>query len=126
MMLTSVIVHDFDINDILAKKTKADTPLIVDSNAPLPATLSDQGFETIAGWDSQLVNEIYSIQHRELSQGHSLNGPELVNSLSFEKCLCIAAAKRFDCHGAILSYNDTSVLSTREVKGVQNGSNIHV
>jgi hypothetical protein len=46
--------------------------------------------------------------------------------LSFEKCLCIAAAKRFDCHGTILSYNDTSVLSAREVRGVQNGRSIHV
>jgi hypothetical protein len=40
MMLSSMVVKNFDINYILTKKTKANTPLIVDSIAPLPTALS--------------------------------------------------------------------------------------
>ena len=40
MMLSSMVVNNFDINYILTKKTKANTPWIVDSNAPLPTALS--------------------------------------------------------------------------------------
>ena len=67
MMLSSMVVNNFDINYILAKKSKANTPLIVDSNAPLTTALSYQGFETITRRNPQLVDEIYPVENCELS-----------------------------------------------------------
>ena len=63
-----MVIHDFDVMRIGVSPPEADTPLVVDSNAVLTFPVSCQSFQSIAGRNSQIIDRLSSIQHRQLSE----------------------------------------------------------
>ena len=106
-MNSSVIVNYLDVDSILADEAKANSPLIVDSNAPLTQAFSCKRLKAIAWRNSQLVYSLDSVQNSKLSHGGRLNTAKSNGSLPFEECSGLPAAERFDRHCSIVSYNDS-------------------
>jgi hypothetical protein len=50
-----MVTNDFHIFCTRLRPTKADTPLIVDTNAILAGTIALERFKVIAGWDPQII-----------------------------------------------------------------------
>jgi hypothetical protein len=97
-MPSSVIVNYLDVDNISANEPKANSPLIVDSNAPLTQALPCKRLKAIAWRNSQLVYSLDSVQNGKLSHGDRLNTAKSHGSSSFEECSSLPAVERFDRH----------------------------
>jgi hypothetical protein len=51
-----MVVNDFNIVCVAAFKPKANPPLFVDADAPLPLTVALEGFETVSGRCAQKLD----------------------------------------------------------------------
>ena len=69
-----MIIDDFDrLKIILSFDRKADSILIIDTNAVLPLPISLQWFQTICGWNFQILQTSCIVNHDQFSQCYSLN-----------------------------------------------------
>jgi hypothetical protein len=62
-----VVINDFHIVCTYIRPTKADTPLIVDTNAVLSRTITLEGFKVIAGWHPQIIKSTSDIKLSKLT-----------------------------------------------------------
>jgi len=72
-----VVIDDFHIFCTCIRPTKADTPLIVDTNAVLTGTITLECFKVIAGWHPQIIKltgdlDLSKLTPRHLSDIHKL------------------------------------------------------
>jgi hypothetical protein len=65
----SVAVDNFDILGTGRCPGEADPPLLVDADAVLTGAIPSKGFQSVPGWDSQVVEGVGGVQHSELAQG---------------------------------------------------------
>jgi hypothetical protein len=67
-----VVVGDFDVCWPGWCLCEADAPLVVDSDAVLSLAITVQLLETVARWDSQIVDVLGGVEDQELTIGNSL------------------------------------------------------
>jgi hypothetical protein len=66
-MFSSMVVHNFDVKGIWFHPTKADAPLIVDSDAVLPHTVAGERLQSIPRNGPQIENHGGSLDLIKLS-----------------------------------------------------------
>jgi hypothetical protein len=62
IILSSVVVNDLDVFEASIGPTKADPPLVVDTDAVLPYPITFQGLEAVSWWHAQRVERRRGIQ----------------------------------------------------------------
>ena len=50
-----MVVNNLDITGIALSPHKTNPPLIVNSNAVLPLSISTQGFQVVSWWNAQII-----------------------------------------------------------------------
>jgi hypothetical protein len=68
-----VIVHDFDLFGLALIPNKANSPLIVNADAVLSGTITVQGFQTVRGRYTQIIQGLTCVQYVEFFHRHQLN-----------------------------------------------------
>jgi hypothetical protein len=91
-----MIIHDLDIFGTGFRPSKADSPLIVDSDAVLPGAITLQSLQTISRRNSQVIQTSRNFELPELATGHSLDIDESRNPPSLGKRLGLGASERLD------------------------------
>jgi hypothetical protein len=62
-----------DVVSIASHPSKADAPLVVDPDAPLPGPVATQPLESIPRWDPKVIQSDGRIELPQLAQGDSLH-----------------------------------------------------
>jgi len=78
-----MIINNFDTVRSSIRPTKANTPLIVDSNAVLTRTIALECFKMIAGWNLQIFKPISNFKLSEFSSCNLGNVHELPDTMAF-------------------------------------------
>lgn len=60
-----MIINDLYVKGVVVGKGKADAPLVVDPNAPLPSPVTAELFQPIAWRNPQIFHRLGSVQQRE-------------------------------------------------------------
>ncbi len=71
-----MVVDDFDLPGISIPPFKADSPLIVDPDAPLALTIATEFFEAVSGRFGKLFNPVHAFDLPELAKGDPFNRRE--------------------------------------------------
>lgn len=79
-----------------ALKTKAQTPLVIDADAPLTLAITSEGFEAVVRRYLQILQADRAMQHRQLSLGHRTQISKAGNGPSLEQISRIRAAEGLD------------------------------
>jgi hypothetical protein len=82
-----MVVGDFHLRGIACRPSKADAPLIVDTDAHLSGTISSQRLKPIAWWFTQVIQGFCCIQLAKLAQCPIVCRPEIFDSNDLAKCL---------------------------------------
>jgi hypothetical protein len=99
-----VIVNNFYFNAMVDAPDKADSPLVVDSNAMLARAITFQGFQPIRRGDSQVSKPLCSIEHTQLPTGDRLDlNRQAARYLAVPDAFCFLLAERLDHFGSITS-----------------------
>ena len=110
-LLLSVVIHNFDIIGVAVFKPETDTPLFIDTDAPLPNPVTVQLFELIGRRHSQIENVNRSIK---LIQAHRCTFQDFLlpptRFSGFEKGFRFRVGKCFN-HETIVNYLFTFVNS---------------
>jgi hypothetical protein len=88
-----VIVNDLDIICCAAAPAKADTPLVVDSDAVLTYALAFECFETVAWWNTQIVEPCRNLKLPQFSPRHSGDIDEATDPLTSSQRLSVRASE---------------------------------
>jgi hypothetical protein len=88
-----VIVNDFDVKCIAVDEAKADAPLIIDTNAPLPSPVAFQWLETIVRRDPEFFNDFNALENGELAERDGFDIPKSRDTLTHKKRASVSAAK---------------------------------
>jgi hypothetical protein len=78
-----VVVNDFYIFSTCIRPTKADTPLIINTNAVLTGTVALKSFKVIAGWYPQIVELTSDLELSNFTPCNLSNVCELPDTPSF-------------------------------------------
>ena len=68
-----MVIHDLDILCVAIMPAETDSPLVVDADAVLTLPAACQFLESIAWRDSQILDCVGRIKHRQFSKGRSLH-----------------------------------------------------
>ena len=71
-----MVVHDFRVHGMVARLTKADSPLIVDPDAVLSGAVTLQDFEPIFWRNLQILQPPRLVEVQEFAARDPLDGPE--------------------------------------------------
>ena len=80
-----MVINDFYIFSPYIRPTKADTPLIVNTNAVLTGTITLECFKLISGWHSQIIKSASDLKLSKLSSRNLSDVHELPDTLAFRK-----------------------------------------
>jgi hypothetical protein len=69
----SVVIDDFDIVRAIGLPAKADAPLVVDADGVLAFSVTPENFQTVAGWDGEMVEFCDGVKLSEFSQSDALD-----------------------------------------------------
>ncbi len=78
-----MVINDFHIFCTYIRPTKADTPLIVDTNAVLTGTITLECFKVIAGWHPQIIKSTSDLELSKLTPCHLSDVHELPDTPAF-------------------------------------------
>jgi hypothetical protein len=67
-----MVVHNLDITGIALSPHKTNPPLIVNSNAVLPLSISTQGFQAVSWWNAEIIQRFRPMEQQQLSSGDPL------------------------------------------------------
>jgi hypothetical protein len=73
MLISSVVIDNFDIEYVAILELETNTPLVVHPDAPLPFAISPQGFQAIARWRAKKIQRGRGVQLRQFAFGNCLN-----------------------------------------------------
>src|SRR5690554_450330 len=97
--ISSMVIHDLNLLCIRSIPHETYTPLLVDSYAVLAFTVSCQGLQPIAWWDTKVLQGACGIEHSQFTHSNFLNVYKSTKSLAIEQCLGIAAFECLNRHG---------------------------
>jgi hypothetical protein len=89
-----MVVHNFDAASISAAPQKADTPLVVDPYAVLPAPVAAERLQPIRGWGFQIFEFGGGLNHSQFSARYSLDVAEPSAVMAQADLFSFLAAKR--------------------------------
>jgi hypothetical protein len=98
-----VVVNDFDIMGSIILPYKADTELIVDTDAVLTLPVADEGLQAIARRNSQIVQIRGSFHLIQLAERHAFDVPPALAVSTNEQLECVVVLEVLDHAG--LGYN---------------------
>jgi hypothetical protein len=78
-----VVINDFHIFRTCIRPTKADTSLIIDTDAVLTGTIILECFKVIAGWHLQIIKSAGDLDLSQLTPCDLSNIRELLNTPAF-------------------------------------------
>jgi hypothetical protein len=78
-----MVINDFYIFSPYIRPMKADTPLIVNTNAVLTGTITLECFKVIAGWHPQIIKSTSDLDLSKLTPCNLSNMHELSDTLAF-------------------------------------------
>jgi hypothetical protein len=107
-MVFLVIVTDFDISWTGGCPYKADPPLIVDSYAVLPGSISLEGFQLVPRWRSKVGQHNGGVQVIQLAQRDACDVTEPLGCPGLVQLPGVAACEGLDCHDA--EHNTSDVI----------------
>ena len=93
-----MVVHDFDVVRIFALPFKADTVLVIDTNAVLPFSITFQSLQSEAG-KGEIPKGRSRIEELQADPGRSLNGLKLLAEPALQQLLRLlvsAGADHYD------------------------------
>jgi hypothetical protein len=103
-MAVSVIVDDFDIAGVAFAPPEADTPLVVDADAPLAIACAAELLQTVARRGSKVVERDRRIELPQPPQRDPLDiGSESLDRLPSEETLRVGVAETTD-HSRIITH----------------------
>jgi len=92
-----VIVDNLDIVSVAIAPAKADTPLIVDPDTPLPGSIADQLFQSVRRRYPQILEARRCFQHSKFSERNPLNvRRETTRPLQVEELLGLTVSPTAD------------------------------
>lgn len=68
-----MVITDFDPLRVTIVPNKAYPPLLVDSDTPLPFSVSPQGFQPVVGWNTQILNTSGVVDHAQFAARYRLD-----------------------------------------------------
>lgn len=68
-----MVIGDFDVVGIAILPAEADAPLLIDSDTKLSTSITFEGFETVCGWNLQILQIDRPADHGKLIQGPLLD-----------------------------------------------------
>ena len=78
-----MVINDFHIFRTCISPTKADTPLIIDTNTVLTGTITLECFKVIAGWHPQIIKSTGYLELSKLTPCHLRDVHEQSDTLAF-------------------------------------------
>jgi hypothetical protein len=78
-----MVINNFHIFCTCIRPTKADTPLIIDTNAVLAGTIILESFKVISGWHPQIIKSAGDLELSKLTPCNFGNIRELPDMLAF-------------------------------------------
>jgi len=92
-----MVIDNFDIVGVFTSPAKAETPLIVDADAVLAATVTFEGFQAVAGRKPHDVESVGSIELEEFSSGGALDiGWQVTRGRAGKEPCGLGIGKAFD------------------------------
>jgi hypothetical protein len=68
-----VVVHDLNVVGIASHPSEADTPPVVDPDAPLTGPIATESLETVSRWNSKVIQSDRRVELSQLAQRNSLH-----------------------------------------------------
>jgi hypothetical protein len=100
-----VVIDHLNIIRTRIVPSEANSPLVINANAPLAFSIADKLFEPISGRTSQVSDDAGSVEHIQLSQDHSHDAGPLRRTFSgFEKMPRAGILEGLD-HSILQNYN---------------------
>jgi hypothetical protein len=91
-----MVVNDLNILGVVTGPAKADSPLIVDPDAVLPASVAPQGLQSIAGRDSQVVEAAGDLELAQFAASHDCDALKAPDAFSTREGFGVGTPKRSD------------------------------
>jgi hypothetical protein len=91
-----MVVSDLHVEGISLTPPKADSPLLVDTDAVLASPVALQCFEPIAGRNTQIEEGASTVEVQELAPRHPLDGTKSPNVSVVKQSLRVTAPKASD------------------------------
>jgi len=109
--VTSMIVTYFNTAGRPVVPDKADSPLVIDSYAPLSVAITGEFFQSVLWRNPKVVETASIVQHTQLAPRNCLNlARKTAGKFSFPDFEGFVVMERSD-HGQILTYNESKVNS---------------
>jgi hypothetical protein len=80
-------------------ETKAEAPLIVNSNAPLTTSIAPKRLKSVVGWYAQFVHLANPMKHGEFAQSDCFDVPEPRDTPPVKQRLGVVTSKAPNGHG---------------------------
>jgi hypothetical protein len=91
-----VIIDDLNLTSVAPAPYKAEPPPIVDPDAVLASAAAMQFLQAIAGRNSQVLQRLRVVQHRELATRGVLDTPKARTALAVEERFGVLASERLN------------------------------
>lgn len=92
-----MVVNDLDIKHITVGEAKTDSPLIINSDAPLSFTITLERFQMIRRWKPQIVNAGGSIKLRKThDRAATYLWSQAPGTAGREEALCLGVCEGLD------------------------------
>jgi len=89
-----VVVNHLNVVRVTLSPPKAQAPLVVDPDTPLPRPISAQFLQAISRRRLEILKRGRCIQYPEFPESHSENvRPPFTDRLTMKESLCVAAPK---------------------------------
>ena len=89
-----MVVDDLDVMSVASSPTEADSELVVDADAVLADTITDELLEAVGWRDPEIGESGGSIEHDKLAQGNALKTRrKTTNSLALEQAFGVVVAE---------------------------------
>lgn len=130
LLASSMVINDLNIFGTGLAPAEANSPLVVNPDAPLAFSFAAQPFKTVSWRQTENFDPYRSIQHIQFSDGDILNAaPISVTYPLMEQPCGLPASKRF-YHRSLLSKNLASVplpshRSSNQVHQVRQARQVH-
>lgn len=108
--VSSVVIDNLDLVRAGLAPGEADTPPVIDSDAPLPFPITREFLEPICRWDPEIFECCGCIEHPELSESNTLDiRRKLARGLQREQLLSFGVCPASYHPGEILTPSDHNV-----------------
>jgi hypothetical protein len=91
-----MVIDDLNIKSIAVFETKAQTPLVVDANAPLAFAAPAQSFQPVAGRNPKVLECIRVVQHLQFAFRDDGNRLESAGAFALKQRLRMLATEALD------------------------------